>query len=103
MDSSVLDAMVDRLVAEFHPEQIILFGSRAWGEPDEDSDVNLFVIVPDSDEPAREQSHRAYRCASGLGLPVDVLVRTRSQVDRYRTVYASLDCEVLERGKVLYG
>ena len=99
----VLDEMVRRLVAEFQPEKIILFGSRAWGEPNEDSDIDLFVIVPDSDERPIDRMHRAYRCVSGLGMPVDVLVRTRSRVERFRNVYASLECEVLERGKVLYG
>ena len=34
---------------EFDPEQIILFGSHAWGTPSEDSDIDLLVIVPDSD------------------------------------------------------
>jgi predicted nucleotidyltransferase len=103
IDSNVLDEMVRRLVAEFQPEQIILFGSYAWGEPNEDSDVDLFVIVPDSDERPIDRMRRAYRCVSGLGMPVDVLVRTRSRVERFRNVYASLECEVLERGRVLYG
>ena len=35
-----------RLAAEFDPEQIILFGSHAWGTPTEDSDIDLLVIVP---------------------------------------------------------
>jgi uncharacterized protein len=103
LEANILDEMVRRLVAEFQPEQIILFGSRAWGEPNEDSDIDLFVIVPDSKERPIDRMHRAYRCVSGLGMPVDVLVRTRSRVERFRNVYASLECEVLERGKVLYG
>jgi predicted nucleotidyltransferase len=103
LESNILDEMVLRLVAEFQPEKIILFGSYAWGEPNDDSDIDLFVIVPDSDERPIERMHRAYRCVSGLGMPVDVLVRTRSRVERFRNVYASLECEILERGKVLYG
>jgi uncharacterized protein len=103
LEPNILDEMVRRLVAEFQPEQIILFGSYAWGEPTEDSDVDLFVIVPESNERPIDRMHRAYRCVSGLGMPVDVLVRTRPQVDRYRNVYASLECEVLECGKILYG
>jgi uncharacterized protein len=103
VEQNVLDEMVRRLVAEFQPEQIILFGSYAWGEPTEDSDIDLFVIVSESAERPIDRMHRAYRCVSGLGMPVDVLVRTRAQVERFRDVYASLECEVLERGKVLYG
>ena len=30
----VLPEIVRRLVDEFDPEQIILFGSRAWGQPE---------------------------------------------------------------------
>ena len=103
LEPKILDEMVRRLVAEFQPEKIILFGSYAWGEPNEDSDIDLFVIVPDNKERRIDQMHRAYRCVSGLGVPVDVLVRTHAEVERYRNVYASLECEVLERGKVLYG
>jgi hypothetical protein len=46
---------------------------------------------------------RTYRCLRGLLTPVDVLVKTRSEVERFRHVYASLESEILERGKVLYG
>jgi len=34
------------LVEQFHPELVILFGSYAYGEPDEHSDVDLLVVKP---------------------------------------------------------
>lgn len=34
------------LVDQFHPKQVILFGSYAYGNPDEHSDVDLLVIKP---------------------------------------------------------
>ena len=37
----VLPEIIRRLVDEFDPEEIILFGSRAWGEPKPDSDYDL--------------------------------------------------------------
>ena len=37
----LLQEVTHRLVDEFQPEQIILFGSHAWGEPDRDSDLDL--------------------------------------------------------------
>ena len=39
IEAEVLDEIVQRLVSEFSPEQIILFGSHAWGDPDADSDL----------------------------------------------------------------
>ena len=34
------------LVDEFHPEKVILFGSYAYGQPNEHSDIDLLVIKP---------------------------------------------------------
>ena len=61
----VLPEIVRRLVAEFDPEQIILFGSRAWGEPQPDSDYDLMVIVTRSDEKPTRRATRAHRCLRG--------------------------------------
>ncbi len=103
ISTDLLEEMTRRLVAELQPEQIILFGSHAWGKPDEDSDVDLLVIVPGSDDKPTGRAMRAYRCLRGLLVPADILVKTRSEVERFRRVYASLESEILERGKVLYG
>ena len=91
-----------RLVAEFAPEQIILFGSHAWGHPDENSDLDLLVVVSESDQPAPRRAARAYRCLREVPVPLDILVKTRQEVERTRHVPASLIHDVLDRGKVLY-
>ena len=103
LESNILDEMVRRLVAEFQPEKIILFGSYAWGEPNDDSDVDLFVIVPESDEKPIKRMQRALECLSGLGVSKDVLVKTRAEAERFRHVRASLEYKVFEEGRVLYG
>jgi len=46
----IIAEMTQRLVREFAPEQVILFASHAWGQPDADSDMDLFVVVKESDE-----------------------------------------------------
>ena len=103
LEPNILDEMVRRLVAEFQPEKIILFGSYAWGEPSEDSDVDLYVIVPESNEHPIRRMQRAYHCLGGLGVPKDVLVKTRTEAERYRHVRASLEYKVFGEGRVLYG
>lgn len=103
IDPSMLEAATERLVAEFQPEQVWLFGSHAWGTPTEDSDVDFMVVVRDSDEPPISRSQRAHRCLGGLGMPKDVIVPTRAQVDRYKHLRASLFHEVLAKGRKLYG
>ena len=98
-----LKEITRRLVAEFAPERIILFGSHAWGQPDENSDVDLLVVVSESDLPPPRRAARAYRCLREVPVPLDILVKTRDEVERTRHVPASLIHEILERGRVLYG
>ena len=100
---SILQEMTRRLVAEFQPRQIILFGSHAWGQPNEDSDVDLFVIVPEDDQSRTERELRARRCLRDLYVSKDILVQTQGEVDRATCVYASLESEILEKGVRLYG
>ena len=95
---TILPEMTRRLVAEFQPCQIYLFGSYAWGQPNEDSDVDLFVIVPNSDESSRERGLRARQCLSDIRMPKDILVKTQAEVDWASRVYASLESEILECG-----
>jgi predicted nucleotidyltransferase len=99
----LLQEIVERLVEEFHPERIILFGSHAWGTPSPDSDVDLLVVVPASSQTATERATRAHRALRGIGVPKDILVRTHEEIERYRVVPASLEAEILERGRPLYG
>ena len=42
---AILTAMVERIVAGFKPERIILFGSNARGTAGTDSDVDLIVVM----------------------------------------------------------
>ncbi|MBE7500407.1 MAG: nucleotidyltransferase domain-containing protein [Verrucomicrobiales bacterium] len=103
LSQDLLDRATERLVDEFHPDEVWLFGSHAWGTPHEDSDVDLMVIVPQSDERATRRMQRAHRCLQGLGFAKDVLVPTRAEVDRYKHLRASLFHQVLSRGRKLYG
>jgi len=103
LDTALLAEVTRRLVDEFHPEQIILFGSHAWGMPDEESDVDVVVVVPESDLSPHLRAARAYRSLRGLPIPIEVRVRTRAEFDRYRSVPASLERQISEEGKRLYG
>ena len=103
LPQKLLDTVTQRLVAEFQPEQIWLYGSHAWGNPHDDSDVDLFVVVPESDETPIRRSQRAHRCLRGLRMPKDVLVETRPEVNRVSELKTSLENVILSRGRKLYG
>ena len=103
LDQALLDTVTQKLVAEFQPDQIWLYGSHAWGNPHDDSDVDLFVVVPDSNDSPIRRSQRAHRCLRGLRMPKDVLVETRNEVNRVSDLKTSLENVILSRGRKLYG
>jgi len=68
------------LVEQFHPEQVILFGSYAYGEPTRDSDVDLLVVKEMQASHLEEAVaiRKAWRATrrSGVSLPFDVLLES---------------------------
>jgi predicted nucleotidyltransferase len=95
--------MVVRIVESLHPNKIVLFGSYAWGKPNEDSDIDLFIIVDSSGEPEYRRARKVYRCLRGVPVPIDVIVKTTNEVRKSAKVVSSLTRKILEEGKVLYG
>ena len=50
ISKEVLEEVKNRLVQAYNPVAIYLFGSYAWGVPTEDSDLDLLVVVDESEE-----------------------------------------------------
>jgi len=100
---AAIDAAVERLVTEFHPEQIWLFGSYAWGEPTADSDLDLVVVVSASTESYLRRAQRAQMCMFGIPMAADIMVPTRPEFERFQNVKSSLTHKVINEGRLLYG
>lgn len=88
-----------RIVEAFHPQRIILFGSLAAGRSRPDSDVDLLVVAR-----TRRPLEFAGRIHSHVGgtLPLDVVVRTPTEVSRALRSGDPFLTEVLRGGRLLY-
>ena len=98
----VINEITSRLVDEFNPEKIFLFGSYAWGKPDENSDLDMMIIARESKLKPPQRAAVAYQCARGISLPFDFIVKTAEEFDEYASVPASLEKQVLKNGRILY-
>ena len=98
---SILAAMVERIVAGFKPERIILFGSNARGTAGADSDVDLIVVMP-TVESKRKIRLAIRETVSGMGLSKDIIVYTPEEMEHYRHLTGSLVNSAWHEGKVLY-
>ena len=90
----------DRIANTFHPQQIILFGSYAYGTPTPDSDVDLLVVMPFTDHEA--QQALLIRRQIPMPFPVDVMVRSPEQLRERLTLNDWFLREITEKGRVLY-
>jgi predicted nucleotidyltransferase len=98
----LLEEIVKRLTEGLHPDKIILFGSHAYGKPNDDSDIDLLIVIPQSDEPRYRRARQAYRCLRGLTAPTELVVVTRQEVEQALNVPVSLITQAVQRGKILY-
>jgi predicted nucleotidyltransferase len=97
----IIAEMVRRIVEEFDPHQIILFGSFARGQAGPDSDVDLLVVMPVHG--SRREKRVAIRAAlRGMGLAKDVFIATPEEVERYGHLVGTIIRPALREGKVLY-
>ncbi|NEX16532.1 MAG: DNA polymerase III subunit beta [Halochromatium sp.] len=92
-----------RLVDAYHPKRLILFGSRVWGTPDQDSDLDIMVEVDETDEPVWKRPRKGYKALFGIGFPCDILVRTSDEIARERELPATLIHKIVTDGQVIHG
>jgi len=90
----------DDIARQFVPERIILFGSYAYGQPTEHSDVDLLVVLPFEGQSYRKAAEIA--AAVHAGFPLDIVARRPDDVDRRYRDRDPLIRDAVDRGRVLY-
>jgi predicted nucleotidyltransferase len=91
----------DAIAAAFKPQRIILFGSHAQGQPGEDSDVDVLVVMRNARRLGRHPA-AAIRMKVRSDFPVDMLVRDEREVARRVKQRDLFMLDVTERGRVMY-
>ena len=97
----LIQMMVRRLVRQFHPEQIILFGSHARGTAGPDSDVDLLVVMPVHGS-KREKQIEMQLALDDILVAKDIIVVTPEQLQRNRGIPGTIERPAVLEGHVLY-
>ena len=99
--AELIPTMIERIVREFEPVQIILFGSQARGEARWDSDVDLLVVLPSA--PDKHKAAVAIRRAlRDVPVAKDIIVSTPDEVARFGDVMGSMLRPALREGRILF-
>ena len=99
----VLQRILQKLIAEYAPEKVILFGSYAYGVPGPDSDIDLLIIKETADR-FLDRWTTVQRILTGTHrtLPVETLVLTPQEIAHRLTIGDQFIAEILQKGKVVY-
>jgi len=99
-----LNILKDIIIKTVSVEQIFLFGSYANGVPHDDSDLDIYVVMPEDanirEIDAMRLIHRAIRDKKTM--PVDVIVSKKNKFDERKST-PSIERQIAREGVVLYG
>ena len=100
LDREKLDDIIQRIVEVARPERIILFGSAARGEMGPNGDIDLLIVKEGGDADLRAQ---IYDKLYGVGAPVDAILVSPADLERYKDSHSLVIKPALRDGIVVYG
>lgn len=98
---SQIEEAKQKLVNEFKPKKIYIFGSYAWGNPTEDSDLDMMIITEECDNRLTEM-RRAIRALRGVGFSKDIIVESEAEFIEKSLDITKIENEIFNRGYLLY-
>ncbi len=97
------------ILSKYNPYLILLFGSYAYGTPDEDSDIDILVVTQDDFIPQTYERHtQIYMKISRAIRPVkeeiavDLIVHTLPMYQKFLKLNSSFAREITNKGKIIY-
>ena len=100
---ALVEQMVRKLAAEYAPQKVILFGSRAYGHARPDSDIDL-LIIKDTSERLIDRWTTVRRILSDpkRTVPLETLVLTPDELQQRLEIGDQFIAQIVEKGTVLY-
>lgn len=95
-----IESLGELIASEFHPDRIILFGSYAYGRPNDDSDVDLLIVLPFAGKPVQKAIE--IRSKVNPKIPVEFVVRTPEHLAERMASNDWFMQEIVGKGRVLY-
>lgn len=97
-----IEKLIRTIIEIEQPDQIVLFGSYAYGEPKEDSDLDI-LVVKDYHLPRHKRGQQLLKSLSYVRFPLDILFYTPAEIVKWQDASLAFITTVISKGKVLYG
>lgn len=99
--AKIANEVTRRILQTVQPQRVLLFGSSVRGELTKDSDLDVLVIVRGPVH-RRQIEQSIYANLRGVHFPVDVIVATEEDIEKYGDRVGTIYRPALREGKVLY-
>ena len=103
---SIIYQIKEIIKKDFNPEKIILFGSYAYGNPKENSDIDIFVIKDIERNQIREFKllilDKLRKIIVNNKIDIDILVNNRTNIDERINMGDLFYKEVIDKGRIIY-
>ena len=99
-----LNVVTKRIIRDYKPDKIILFGSYAWGRPTKDSDFDLCIVKNvGQGKRAFFAEHRKVHTIIDGEIAVDVLIFSQARLQKRLAMGDFFVGDIVSKGRVLYG
>jgi predicted nucleotidyltransferase len=102
IQDNVIQQIKHRLVTLYKPVEIYLFGSYAWGHPNEESDLDLLVVLEKLDKDRYSILVDGHRALRDVEAPKDLLVLSKIEFEEYSEDPREIYYKIKRRGKRIY-
>jgi len=100
----MIQEILDKIVDTYKPEKVILFGSYAYGSPDEDSDIDFLIVKNTAERPIDRRLYIRRIVSNPKRLvPFEPIVLTNEELKERLEIGDQFIQEILVKGEVLYG
>lgn len=99
-----LKKALEVLIKEFHPEKIYLFGSKARGTSNSDSDYDIMLVLHEGQEKEPKSEEKACQLLwnAQIHIAMDVLITTKEYFKKRLNLQSSLPATIVREGQELY-
>jgi predicted nucleotidyltransferase len=101
ISNAKISDIVNKIVLNYRPDKILLFGSYATGTANENSDLD-FIIIKDTNTPKHKRGREVRRHLLGALVPMDLKIYTQDEFNIESNVDYSFLNSAIKGAKVVY-
>lgn len=93
--------IISRIIELSEPESIILFGSKAQGTDNDNSDIDLLVLI-EGVENKRQMAQKLYKELMHFKVAIDLIIETPANYLKYKKEKSFIYYQIDKTGKIIY-